>query len=121
MNLTTEQLQSVIEMDLQEAYEFFLICKEENEKLEQDYDEIRYGINLEIDIHDIIDGNILVKPKQQKVRILTGTDTFSLDEYRTELENRKSRIKKAILENMEEKNSVFKRMNEEEKEEETNE
>lgn len=85
-------------MDIKTAYEYYLVCRIENNDLNDYYEKIRYGINYDIDIHDIIDEQYQIKPKKKIVSI--NRKIIPIDEFRTEMENRISMIKKAILDHM---------------------
>lgn len=108
MRLTEETIREVLQMELQEAYEYFLVLKIENPELGKYYDQIRYGIREEFDIHEIFDGFVDIKPKQGIVRI-RGT-TVTLQDYRNEIEERKSLIKNAIITHVTEQNDIYKSM-----------
>lgn len=104
MNLTQQQINEVLSMDIQTAYEFYLVCRIENPELNKYYEQIRYGIDFDLDIHDLIDEQYIMKPKAQKVKI--NKQAIPLKMFRTEVENRISIIKKAILDHVTEE-TVF--------------
>lgn len=110
MKLNNEQISEIMDMNLEQAYEFYTACLLENKKLKKYYDEIRFGIIVKFDIHHIFYDLISIKPKNHIARI--DGSSISLSDYWTEVESRRARIKKAILDHVTEPNDIFKEMEE---------
>lgn len=110
MKFTSDNVNQVISMEIEDAYTFYITCKLENPELNKSYDKIRWGIHEEFDIHDVFEDRVIIKPKSDKVRI--RGKTIPLTNYRTEIENRIALIKKAILDHITEQNTIYKPMEE---------
>lgn len=108
MKLKEQQINEVLTMDLEDAYNFYITCMQENKELEEHYEQIRFGINITFDIHDIFDKFVTIKPKNGIVRI--RGKSHKLIDYRTEVEKRHAKIKKAIIDHITEPNEIYKEL-----------
>lgn len=108
MNLTEQTVQQVITMNLEEAYDFFLASMNDYPALKDYHETIRNGINITFDIHDIFDGFVKIKPKNENVRI--RNKTIPLKKYRDEIEQRKALIKRVLLNEITNKDEHWKEM-----------
>lgn len=106
MKLSQETLNLILEMSLEQAYQFYLVCKLENPALQQYYDEIRYGINEHFDINDLFNNFISIRPKNSQVSI--RGKIINIQDYYTEKEQRHAQIIKAVLDHMTEPDNLSK-------------
>lgn len=83
----------VREMGLEEAYNNFILLVASNT---QEYQWVRYGINIKFDIYNYFQGNMKIYKKKEMMII--HKKIYKLDAIYTELENRIKIIKKVLLE-----------------------
>lgn len=110
--MTTELAAEIIKMDLKTLYQNYKALHEQGLINEEDYEEVRYGKELDVDIHDMIEEEdkdigteekyiILYRRKQQAYIGKTG---YKLRDYRTEKENRMAKMRNTLLDNLEDGN-----------------
>ncbi len=68
---------------------------------QQEYSQVKNGINVEFPIHYIIDKWYEEYPSSKRVKIL-GYGKFSLSNFKEEIEKRETIMRRIILENMNE-------------------
>lgn len=97
--LTEEYIDSLDDSD---TYRLYVRMKQANPKeFNKQYQQIRFGINIQYDIYNYLEGKYQTKNKEDTI-IIEGNQ-YSLKEFRTETENRIALAKNTIIENIKEK------------------
>lgn len=106
MKLKEGIVDEVIRSDLGVLYDHFVIVLDEYDKelAEKQYKKVRYGINILFSIYDEIEGTRITQ--KGNTVILVNPYSYeryevSIESYRTEVEDRRNVMIKAIYDNME--------------------
>lgn len=99
MKLTQDQATEILKMDLETAYKTYLIMCIEELELKEELPNIKYGIKIEFDIRDHFTKKNKHLQKKDKV-LLRDRRLVPLSEYRDELEERETMMKKIMLDHL---------------------
>ena len=99
MKIPKETAEKIISGTMMELWNVFVTLEGEYEEYDEDYEAIRFGIDVSFDIYDLWEetSRIIIKDKIGKV--LVSQKEFDISDYRTEKENRRKIMANAISEN----------------------
>jgi len=110
IQLTTEE---ILKMDLETAFKTLNIIKIDEEidkndkkKLNEAYWKARNGIKIEFDIYDLLALNYSEKANKGIIIMNKGKKWYNASEFYTEIEERETAIKKAIIDSIKEEDTI---------------
>lgn len=71
----------------------------------QDYDNIRFGLNIKFEIDDYLKNRFREKPKSGTIVI--WKDEYNISDFRTEIDNRERMIRSALLDYYAQENDII--------------
>jgi len=86
------ELDEILQLPEKEKYELFVLDKQE---IPEQYQKVRYGINVKFDYYEHLKGNLRTIPKTNMVK-WRGRQ-FSLTDYYTEIEDRNAIITQHLI------------------------
>lgn len=88
--------EKVLSMDISAAYALYNVLKKEQGFNYSNYHKIRFGIKIMFDIYKIIDNHYFERPRNNQI-VIRGIGMIPSVDFNTEVEERETLIKKAIL------------------------
>lgn len=106
--ISPDTLSTIMNMNLEQLYKLFTVLVLEHDDLKDIAPTIRYdGINIPFDIYDVWESHIM---KTKTGIALVNNQTYRIEDYRTEVEQRRALILRAIIEHAEDIDLTIGRM-----------
>ena len=102
MKIPKEIAERIITGTMHELWDTFINLEGEYKKYYEDYDQIRYGINVIFEIYDLWEDTKQIIRKDKNGEVIINGKTYKLEDFRTEKENRRKIMMEAILNNISE-------------------
>ena len=102
MKLPQELVNHIIQGTMRQLWESFIALDGEYEEFEQDYDMVRFGVNVYFEIYDLWEETPNIARKDKDGKVYINGKTCSLEDFRTEKEERRKIMVEALLNNVKE-------------------
>jgi hypothetical protein len=100
MKIPKDVANQVIEGKMEELYNVFVTLEEEYPLWEEDYEMVRYGIQIPFEIQDLWENTTTIKISAKNGHVIIGNRKFNMSEFRSEKEGRRKIMAEAINENI---------------------
>lgn len=101
MKIDENQIDLIMNKSLEEKWKLFRMLKGEYQEWEQDYLDVRYGIDIKFDINFAWQKQKNVYMGQSQKMMVIGGNKINIEDFNTELEKREDIINQALLNNVE--------------------
>lgn len=102
MKIPKETADRIITGTMQEIWDTFITLEGEYDEYEEDYELVRYGIEVKFEIYDLWEDTKQIVRKDKDSKVIIGSNTYKLERFRTEKEERRKVMVNAILNNVSE-------------------
>lgn len=92
--------EAVIKGNLETLYNLVSALRAEDDRLEEAYEQARYGMLIPFDINRLIEGHCITKRKQGI--IIINNNVYTLEDYWTEKELRTQTLRLALIQHLRE-------------------
>jgi len=99
MKIPKEIAEKVVIGTMQELWDTFITLEGEYREFDAEYDEVRYGIDVKFEIYDLWEDTKTIVRKDKDGKVIIKGNTYKLEDFRTEKEERRKIMVEAILEN----------------------
>ena len=99
MKIPKEKAEILLNGSMKQIWEAFIALENEYKEYSEDYEKVRYGIKVEFEIYELWEPettSLIEKfPRDRKVKI--GNKSYSIEDFRTEKEERRKIMVEAIF------------------------
>lgn len=100
MKIPKEIAEKVVTGSMQELWDTFITLEGEYDNFEKDYDDVRFGMDVKFEIYDLWEDTKQIVRKDKDGKVIIDGNTYKLESFRTEKEERRKIMVEAILNNV---------------------
>lgn len=106
MKIPTTVAESVVTGSMKELWSTFINLDGEYAEYGEDYEKVRYGIKVHFEIQDLWEETVRLKRRDKEGKVMINRKIYTLEEFRTEKEERRKIMVNAIMENLDNKTPI---------------
>lgn len=103
MKIPKDTAERIITGSMQDIWNTFVNLDGEYKDFDKDYELARFGIKVKFEIYDLWETTNKILRKDKDGKVIISKNTYNIEDFRTEKEERRKIMVNAILENIDEK------------------
>lgn len=100
MKIPKETADRIITGSMREIWDTFITLENEYKEFEEDYEVVRFGIKVKFEIYDLWEDTKKIVRKDKDGKVIIDGNTYKLEDFRTEKEERRKIMVNAIIDNV---------------------
>ena len=100
MKIPKDIAERVVTGSMHELWDTFINLEGEYEEFAEDYSEVRFGIKVSFEIYELWEDTKTIMKKNKDGMVIINGNTYKVEEFRTEKEERRKIMVEAILNNV---------------------